>query len=159
MRLAYFHPNRLLPGLYKQEKEILWRKDDGNIKKREPSLNSSQLPDAPNFSLPTTFNTGLIRRRVWFLHRLSTPPPALYAKSIRSKVGSLLELPLWRSSSVFWSNYFHMQKFLPNMGELRMLSASPRKIGYFNLAFQESRKKSLFLNKCRIKKYKIWYQN
>ncbi len=63
VRLAYFHPNRLLTGLYKQEMEILWKKDDGNIKKQtdidrhspEPSLNSSQPPDPPHFSLPTTF--------------------------------------------------------------------------------------------------------
>ena len=33
VRLAYFHTNRLLFGLYKQETEILRRKDDGNIKK------------------------------------------------------------------------------------------------------------------------------
>jgi hypothetical protein len=33
VRFAYFHPNRLLTGLYKQETEILRRKDDGNIKK------------------------------------------------------------------------------------------------------------------------------
>jgi hypothetical protein len=34
VRLAYFHANRLLTGLYKTEKEIRWRKDDGNIKKQ-----------------------------------------------------------------------------------------------------------------------------
>ncbi len=33
VHLAYFHTNRLLFGLYKQETEILRRKDDGNIKK------------------------------------------------------------------------------------------------------------------------------
>jgi hypothetical protein len=33
VRLAYFHTNRLLFGLYKQETEILRRKDDGNINK------------------------------------------------------------------------------------------------------------------------------
>ncbi len=33
VRLAYFQANRLLTGLYKQETEILIRKDDGNIKK------------------------------------------------------------------------------------------------------------------------------
>jgi hypothetical protein len=33
VRLAYFQANRLLFGLYKQETEILGRKDDGNIKK------------------------------------------------------------------------------------------------------------------------------
>jgi len=31
VRLTYFHANRLLFGLYKQETEILRRKDDGNI--------------------------------------------------------------------------------------------------------------------------------
>ena len=63
MRLAYFNPDRLLTGLYKQETEILWSKDDGNINKQtdidrhgpEPSLNSSQPPVPPPFSLPTTF--------------------------------------------------------------------------------------------------------
>jgi hypothetical protein len=34
MRLAHFHANRLLTWLYKQETEILRRKDDGNIKKQ-----------------------------------------------------------------------------------------------------------------------------
>jgi hypothetical protein len=33
VRLTYFHDNHLLTGRYKQEKEILLRKDDGNIKK------------------------------------------------------------------------------------------------------------------------------
>jgi hypothetical protein len=33
VRLAYFQANRLLFWLYKQETEILQRKDDGNIKK------------------------------------------------------------------------------------------------------------------------------
>ncbi len=33
VRLAYFHTNRLLIELYKQETEIRCRKDDGNIKK------------------------------------------------------------------------------------------------------------------------------
>ncbi len=63
VRLAYFHSNLLLTGLYEQEMEILWRKDNGNIKKQrdidrhgpEPSLNSSQPPDPPYFSSPTTF--------------------------------------------------------------------------------------------------------
>jgi hypothetical protein len=32
VRLAYFHTNHLLTGLYKKETEILPRKDDGNIK-------------------------------------------------------------------------------------------------------------------------------
>jgi hypothetical protein len=31
MRLNYFHASHLLFGLYKQETEILRRKDDGNI--------------------------------------------------------------------------------------------------------------------------------
>jgi hypothetical protein len=63
VRLAYFHPDRLLTGLYKQETEILGSKDHGNINKQtdidrhdpEPSLNSSQPPVPPPFSLPTTF--------------------------------------------------------------------------------------------------------
>jgi hypothetical protein len=62
--LAYFHTNRLLTGLYKEETEIHWRKDDGNIKQKtdidrhgpKPSSKSSQPPDPPPFSLPTTFN-------------------------------------------------------------------------------------------------------
>jgi hypothetical protein len=33
VRLTYFHANHLLFELYKQETEILRRKDDGNIKK------------------------------------------------------------------------------------------------------------------------------
>ncbi len=32
VRLAYFHTNRLLTGLYKTETEIRWRKDDNKIK-------------------------------------------------------------------------------------------------------------------------------
>ncbi len=46
------------------ETEILWRKNDSNINKQTdidrhtpvPSLKSSQPPDPPHFSLPTTFN-------------------------------------------------------------------------------------------------------
>jgi hypothetical protein len=70
VRLAYFHPDRLLTGLYKQETEILGSKDHGNINKQtdidrhgqdqEPSLNSSQPPVPPPFSLPTTFKNHLI---------------------------------------------------------------------------------------------------
>jgi hypothetical protein len=67
VRLAYFHPNRLLTGLYTQETEILLRKNNGNIKKQTeidrhspaPSLNSSQPPDLPHFSLLTTFKEFL----------------------------------------------------------------------------------------------------
>jgi hypothetical protein len=63
VRLAYFHTNRLLTELYKQETEIRCRKDDGNIKKLTdidrhgpvPYSNNSLLPDPPPFSLPTTF--------------------------------------------------------------------------------------------------------
>jgi hypothetical protein len=33
VRLAYFHPNRLLIELYKQKTEICCKKDDGPIKK------------------------------------------------------------------------------------------------------------------------------
>ncbi len=33
VRLTYFHTNRLLNELYKQETEIRWRKDEGYIKK------------------------------------------------------------------------------------------------------------------------------
>ncbi len=63
VRLTYFHTNRLLKELYKQEAEIGWRKDDGYIKKQtdidrhspvSPSTSSQPL-DPPNFSLPTTF--------------------------------------------------------------------------------------------------------
>jgi hypothetical protein len=65
VRLAYFHTNRLLFGLYKQETEILRTKDEGNIKKLtdndrhgpKPSSNTCQLPNPPHFSLVTTFNT------------------------------------------------------------------------------------------------------
>ena len=67
MRLAYFHPDRLLTGLYKQETEMLGSKDDGSINKQtdidrhgpEPSLNSSHTPDPSHFSIPTTFKIGL----------------------------------------------------------------------------------------------------
>ncbi len=60
VRLTYFYSNRLLTGLYKQETEILWRKDDGNIKKQTDidrhspvlSLNSSQPPDPLIFHYP-----------------------------------------------------------------------------------------------------------
>ncbi len=63
VRLTYFHTNRLLTGHYKTETEIRWRKDDNRIKKQtdidrhgpKPSLNSSQPPNPPPFSLPTTF--------------------------------------------------------------------------------------------------------
>ncbi len=58
MPIAY-----ILTGLYKWETEIRWRKDDNKIKKQtdidrhgpKPSSNSSQPPDPPDFSLPTTF--------------------------------------------------------------------------------------------------------
>ncbi len=64
MGLAYFHTNRLLIELYKQETEIRCRKDDGPIKKYTdidhhdlvPYSISRQIPDPPHFSLPTTFN-------------------------------------------------------------------------------------------------------
>jgi len=60
--LAYFHTNRLLIELYKQEMEIRCRKEDNKVKKQtdidrhgpKPSSNSSQPPDPPYFSLPTT---------------------------------------------------------------------------------------------------------
>ena len=63
VRLAYFHPNRLLIELYKQETEIRCKKDDGPIKKLTdidhhgpvPYSISGQTPDPPHFSLPTTF--------------------------------------------------------------------------------------------------------
>ncbi len=63
MRLTYFHTNRLLTELYKQETEICCRKDDGFIKKWtdinrhgqvQPS-NICRLLDPPHFSLVTTF--------------------------------------------------------------------------------------------------------
>ncbi len=55
VRLAYFHTNRLLTGLYKTETEIRWRKDDNKIKKQtdidrhgpKPSSNGSQPPNPP----------------------------------------------------------------------------------------------------------------
>jgi hypothetical protein len=64
VRLAYFHTNRLLTGLYRTE--IRWRKDDNRIKKKtdidiaiaidlKPSSNSSQPPNPTPFSLPTSF--------------------------------------------------------------------------------------------------------
>ncbi len=56
VRLAYFQANCLLIELYKQETEILWRKDDGHIKQwtdierqsPKPSSDSSQIPDHPS---------------------------------------------------------------------------------------------------------------
>ncbi len=64
VRLAYFHTNCLLIELYKQEMEIRCRKKDNKVKKEtdidrhgpKPSSNSSQPPNPPPFSLPTTFN-------------------------------------------------------------------------------------------------------
>ncbi len=63
VRPAYFHTNRFLTGLYKTETEIRSRKDDNEIKMQtdidrhgpKPSSNSSQPPNFPPFSLPTTF--------------------------------------------------------------------------------------------------------
>ncbi len=63
MRLAYFHTNRLLIEFYQQEMEIRCKKDDGPIKMATdidhhgpvPYSISSQTPDPPHFSLPTTF--------------------------------------------------------------------------------------------------------
>ncbi len=63
VRLAYFHTNNLLTGLYKTETEICWRKYNNKIKKQtdivrhgpKPSLNSSQTPNPPPFSLSTIF--------------------------------------------------------------------------------------------------------
>ncbi len=67
VRLAYFHTNRLLTGLYKTETEIRGRKDDNKIKKHTDidrhgpklSWNSGQPPNPPPSSLPTTFNNCL----------------------------------------------------------------------------------------------------
>ncbi len=68
VRLTFFHTNRLLNELYKQETEIRWRNDDVYIKKEtdidrhspvSPSTRSQPL-NPPNFSLPTTF-TGIDR--------------------------------------------------------------------------------------------------
>ncbi len=59
VRLAYFQANRLWTELYKQETEILWRKDGLNRHRTSgPKLNSisSSLLDPPPFSLPTTLN-------------------------------------------------------------------------------------------------------
>ncbi len=44
VRLAYFHTNRLLIELYKQETEIRCRKDDGNIKSKQASIAMVQYP-------------------------------------------------------------------------------------------------------------------
>ncbi len=60
MRLAYFHTNHLLTGLYKTETEIRWKKDDIKIKKQtdihghgpKPSSNSSQPPNPLPFHYP-----------------------------------------------------------------------------------------------------------
>ncbi len=68
MRLAYFHDNRLLTGLYKQETEIPRRKDERCIKKQTDidrhgtvtTSTSSQPLDPPHFSLPTTFKQSKI---------------------------------------------------------------------------------------------------
>jgi hypothetical protein len=69
VRLACFQANRLLTELYKQETQILGRKDDGNIKKTDtdrhglkPSSNSCQPPDPPNFSLVNTFKQLLVTK-------------------------------------------------------------------------------------------------
>ncbi len=66
VRLAYFHTNRLLTGLYKTETEIRWSKDDKKNKKQtdidrhspKPSSNSSLPPNPPLFSLPPSFCVG-----------------------------------------------------------------------------------------------------
>ncbi len=63
MRLTYFHDNRQLTGLYKQETEIRRRKDERCMKKQTDidrhgtvtTSTSSQPLDPPHFSLPTTF--------------------------------------------------------------------------------------------------------
>ncbi len=63
VRLTYFHTNRLLNELYKQETEICSRKYVDYIKKQTDihrhspvsSSTSSQPLDPPNFSFPTTF--------------------------------------------------------------------------------------------------------
>ncbi len=74
--LTYFHTNRLLNELYKQETEIRWRKDDVYIKKRtdidrhspvSPSTSSQPL-DPPNFSLPTTFKNKTIDYAHYCIH-------------------------------------------------------------------------------------------
>jgi hypothetical protein len=67
VRLTYFHDNRLLTGLYKQETEIRRRKDECCIKKQTDidrhstvtASTSSQPLDSPHFSLPTTFKVGI----------------------------------------------------------------------------------------------------
>jgi hypothetical protein len=67
VRLTYFHANRLLTELYKQETEISLRKDDGNIKKKtdidrhgpKASSHSSQPPEPLHFSLTTTFKFNI----------------------------------------------------------------------------------------------------
>ncbi len=87
MRLAYFLPDRLLTGLYKQETEILGSKDHGNINKQtdidrhgpEPSLNSSQPPVPPPFSLPTTFNIATLHPSELRCTLLSYTAPLSYA--------------------------------------------------------------------------------
>ncbi len=77
VRLAYFHTNHLLTGLYKTEMEIRWRKDK-TIKKQtdinrhgpKPSSNSSQPPNPPPFSLLTTFKGTIpitFLFKIWFL--------------------------------------------------------------------------------------------
>jgi hypothetical protein len=42
LRLAYFHTNRLLAGLYKTETEIRWRKDDNKVKKQQTLIVQSE---------------------------------------------------------------------------------------------------------------------
>jgi len=68
VRLTYFHDNRLLTGLYKQETEIHRRKDEHCIKKQTnidrhgtATISTSSQPlDPPHFSLPTTFNCAIV---------------------------------------------------------------------------------------------------
>ena len=63
VRPAYFHTNRLLIELYKQETEIRCRKTTATLKSKQtsiatvryPILSVACFPTPPPFSLPTTF--------------------------------------------------------------------------------------------------------
>ncbi len=73
VRLTYFHTNRLLNELYKQETEIRWRKTQTDIDRHSPvsPATSSQPLDPPNFSLPTTFKKCVYTNLVKFEFILS----------------------------------------------------------------------------------------
>ncbi len=82
VRLAYFHANCLLTGLYKRETEIRWRKGDDKIKSNQTSITTVRNHPRTVASLltPLIFHYSL-PLKLLTVFKLSTPLGILFQSS------------------------------------------------------------------------------